>query len=212
MFKYTKAGIKLIVQQFKLFAKIFKFGFLLFTIAYYTYAILTCVGSEQKLGNLYVNIALLSIAIIYGLLDLFVIGRLEKKSKKTVKRSFKWLKFVIRFIGLGFTIYALYSATSNINVISIILVTLSIILWVIQVLFEIIVEVLQAKAELLIAGWKKDIEDIKKPVTKVGNFFRKIGGKEIPESDIDQSKIDVLDSYIVEEEEKKNQISTKKKK
>lgn len=203
MFKYTKAGIRLIVDQFKLFAKICKLGFLLFNICFYIVAL------AMNLGNRYVNIALLAVISIYGIFDIFFLGRLKKKQKRAVKRSVKWLKFGIRFLGLASAIYGLYLAAESANAITIILTTLSIIWWVIQVFLEIVVEVIQTKADLLIAGWKKDVEDIKKPVTKVSNFFKKVKGEEIPESDIDQSQIDVLDSYIVEEE-KKNHKSKKK--
>ena len=207
MFKYTKASIKLVVEQFKLFAKIFKLAFLLFNISYYVFAIF------MKIGIFWVNIALLALAVLYGIFDLFIIPKFKKKSKRAVKRSFTWAKYLVRLAGLGSAIYALWASFSSgsVNLISALITIVSLIWWVIQVFLEIIIEVIQSKADLIMAGWKKDVEDIKKPVTNVGNFFKKIKGEEIPESDVDQSKIDILDSYIVEEKEKEEQEKAKKK-
>ena len=207
MFKYTKASIKLVVEQFKLFAKIFKLAFLLFNISYYVFAIF------MKIGIFWVNIALLALAILYGIFDFFIIPKFKKKSKRAVKRSFTWAKYLVRLAGLGSAIYALWASFSSgsVNLISALITIVSLIWWVIQVFLEIIIEVIQSKADLIMAGWKKDVEDIKKPVTNVGNFFKKIKGEEIPERDVDQSKIAILDSYIVEEKEKEELEKAKKK-
>ena len=76
MFKYTRAGINLIIKEIKAFIRVFKFGFLLFNISYYTFAIFA------KIGNIYVNIALLLLALIYGIFDIFFSVNIKKKTKK----------------------------------------------------------------------------------------------------------------------------------
>jgi hypothetical protein len=57
--------------------------------------------------------------------------------------------------------------------------TLMIIVWVLQVLLELVITVFEDEKDLVLAGIKKDIDDIKRPVSDVGNFFRRVAGQEV---------------------------------
>ena len=63
MFKYTRAGINIIIDDIKKLAKIFKYGTLAFSALYYFVAILL------KLGNLVVNIILAILFTAYTIFD-----------------------------------------------------------------------------------------------------------------------------------------------
>lgn len=190
MFKYTLIAKDIIIRDIKKYVALFKYAFLAINVGYYVFAIVT------GLGYLWANIALLAVILLYFIFTVITQNIKMKTAKKRVKRTYKWIKIGIKAITLGATLYGIYIAANAVNPISIIITTLMIILWVLETLLEIISEVVASKIDLLIAGWKKDIEDIKKPVSKVGNFFRKLKGEEPIESDYDQSKIDILDNEI----------------
>ena len=117
--------------------------------------------------------------------------------KKRVKKTYKWLKLVIKAFTLSSMLYGIYVASNKIDGITIILATLMIITWVLQLLFEIVIQIFEDKKDLLVAGWNKDIDNLKKPVTAVNNFIKRVKGQEIVEIDnIDNKEIKILERKI----------------
>lgn len=175
MFKYTRTAIEIIISDIKKYCNIFKYGSMLFTVAYFVFVLI------MGFGNVYVNSILLTLFFVYIVLD-FLTNKNEYKSlKKIVRRGYKWLKFINKSFSLGVMIYSVYMASNNVSGISIILTTLMIVTWVLEILLELIVMIVEDKKDLLVDAFNKDIEDIKKPVTKVNNFIRKIRGEEVIE-------------------------------
>lgn len=200
MFKYTRASFRLIVNEFKRFLTIFKYGSLIFTISYFTYALIS------QTGNFIVNIILASLFVVYTIFELLTRNKNMKGTRKKVRRSYRWINLIFKTFTLGSMIYGIYITASNVKPISIILATLMIILWVLQVLMEIIVEVIEDKFELISDAFNKDVQDmqetIKKPVTVVSNVIKKIQGKEIEQKEeVKNKNIEKL-KVIIEKKEK----------
>ena len=149
-----KAGL-LILNDFKKFFRIFKYCSLIFTTIYFIYAL------TMQIGNTIANIILASLFVLYTTFDIATHKLKIRKTKKVVKRSYKWLKLGIKAFTLGSMLYGLYTATTSVNPISIILATLMIIFWVLQILLELIIEVVEDKWQLLSNSLKQDVEDIK---------------------------------------------------
>lgn len=197
MFKYTKAAVDIIIEDIKKYCNIFKYGSMIFTFAYFIYALYT------NNGNVIVNIVLISLFFLYTVLDILTHNKDFKLLKKIIRRSYKSIKLLTKTFSLGVMIYGIYMATTNVSPISIILATLMIILWVLQLLFEIVIEIFNDKKDLLIAGWNKDIENLKKPVTTVNNFIKKVKGEEISEEKSNYPReIKVLERKINKEKVK----------
>jgi len=151
-----------------------------------------------KVGNIVVNSILLSLVVFYTLFELITKNKNIKHIKKIVRRSYKSIKFLTKTFSLGIMIYGIYVASTNVSGISIILATLMIILWVLQLLLELVVEIFDDKKDLIVAGWNKDIENLKKPVTKVNNFIKKFRGEEIVEEICDSKELKLLEKKINE--------------
>ncbi|MDR0934773.1 MAG: hypothetical protein LBM03_00490 [Erysipelotrichaceae bacterium] len=196
MFKYTKAAIDLIVEDFKKYALVFKYCSLVISIGYFTFAILT------KIGNFYANAILGVLFILYLIFEIITdsLKSKPKKVKKIVRRTYKWTKIAVNMFSLAAAIYSIYTAVKNVSAISIILTTLMIIMWVLDVLLEIVVEILQSKYAYLIAGFNKDIEDIKKPIAapvkKAKDLFKKMKGEEIEPEPKKSKEIEILEKRI----------------
>lgn len=144
----TFNALHLIMEQFKFYVKVIKYIFIAFSLALSLFNIFT--GT----GNKIVNFILIGLLAIYLILDT-IFGVISLKSpKKILKIAYTWLKILINGFALGSTIYSLYLATSleKINPISIVLTTLSIIMFIIKVILEIICEVVMSKWNLLKAG------------------------------------------------------------
>lgn len=190
MFKYTRASIEMIIHDIKKFSKIFKYGSLIFTTAYFIYALIA------QTGHFVANIVLASLFVAYTIFE-FVTSKVDWKDvKRIVKRSYTWVKLGIKAFTLGAMIYGIYTATTNVSAISTILATLMIILWILQVLLELVVEIIENKIDLIVAGWNQDIEDMKKPATAVGDVIKKIKGQEVAPAPAKSKEIIALDKFI----------------
>ena len=191
MFKYTKAAIDIVIDDIRRYCNIFKYASFVFTFVYLGYAFFT--GS----GNFVVNIVLLSTLVLYFIFDLFTKNKDLKQLKKIVRRIYKVVKYSMKTFTIAVMVYGIYTASTNVSAISIILTTLMIIMWAIQLLFEMIVEIFEDKKDLIVAGWGKDIDNLKRPVTTVNNFIKKVKGEDIIEEESNSSKeIRILERKI----------------
>lgn len=200
MFKYTRAGINIIIDDIKKLAKIFKYGTLAFSALYYFVAILL------KLGNLVVNIILAILFTAYTIFDFVTDKKENKKTRKIVSRSYSWISIALRTFTLVSTLYGMYLGTSSTTPISIILATLMIILWVLEVLFELIAQYVTDKATLIMTGFQKDTEFI----TKVGNFFKSSENKKELIKDDDENLI-ILEKQLKKQAEEKKRKEEEEK-
>ena len=193
MFKYTRTAFSIIIEDIKKYYRIFKYFSLIVATSYYIYA---CFAN---IGNLVINIVLACISSIYFLLNIFIFNDSHsKKIKKAIKKGYRWVKLFIQLISLGISLYGIYvlSLSNEVKPISIILATLMIILWVIQFVFEIITNILERKIDLLLTAWSYDINTIKNPVNKVGNFFKKMKGEDIIEPTFNDKHLDILEKRM----------------
>lgn len=194
MFRYTKAAIDIISDDIKRYCNLFKYGCMIFTLVYFTYVLLI------RSGNFIVNSVLLGLYIIYMILDFATKKDNLKLVKKIIKKSYKSIRFISKTFSLSVMIYGIYVASSSVNGISIILATLMIIMWVLEVLLEIVMMIFEDKKDLLIEGFNKDIENLKKPVTTVNNFIKKVRGVEV----IDEGNSTSKELRIIEKRLNKN--------
>ena len=202
MFKYTRAAISQIVDDVKKYCRFFKICSLIFTSTYFIYALIS------KTGFLAVNIILATLFITYSIFELITINKNIKYVKRFVKRSYNWIKIILKAFTLASTIYGIYLTTTNVSPISIIIATLMTIVWVLQLLLEIVIEIIENKVDLLTHAYNQDITDIKctlkKPITIVTDKIKKIRGKEISPPPEKHKTIQKLDKRINSPKEMKN--------
>ena len=140
----TKTAFQLIVEDFKRYALILKWVFLAFSVATIVFDIV------MGVGNLIINFSLLGLLLVYALLDtLFRVLRKPDPTKK-LRVIYAWMRIGLNAAAVASSLYAIYSATATeIKPISIVLATLSLVLFVLKVLFEIVFEIFQSKWILL---------------------------------------------------------------
>ena len=180
MLKYTKAAINKTISEFKLFSRIFKYSFIILNFVYLTYKLIT----DKTNFIIYATFSLL-----------FDYDKRFKKAKKLSRRIFKYTNLTFKFLVIGSNILCIIKASSNFNAITIILLLLSIIIWVLQIIIEIIIFIFESKRDLLVDAIKEDFKVVSKPVTGVSNFIKKIKGEEITKED-NSSSIQKLENYL----------------
>ena len=174
----TKTALQLIVEDFKRYILILKWIFLGFSFATIIYSI---VGG---IGNLVINCCLLGVLLIYALLDsIFKLKQKPDPSRK-LRIIYAWTRIALNAAALISSLYAIYSATSNeVRPISIVLATLSLIMFILKVLTEIVMEIFQSKWTLLKNAM---IMDAKEHPNTSGKLFSPIIG--------DVEEVEVKDS------------------
>lgn len=175
MLDYTTTAIDIIKEDLKKFSRFVKIVSLVFTTGYFIFVLF--LGT----GNFVVNLVLASLFFIYTIYDLIFGKKSNRSVKKIVKQTYKWTTLLIRFGSLVAMLYGIYTASSAVPI-TIILSTLMIILWIFQVMLELFITIFNSKVELIMAAVKQDIDNVKKPITKIQNVIRRVKGEPIPET------------------------------
>lgn len=192
MLDYTIVAVKKTVGDFK---KILFFSTVvmqLFYIAYLVYA--TSTGR----GFFPINVALLFLSVAYFGFFIYVSQNEVKKGvKKFGKKAYAYTKLLVNLLSVGIMVYGLCTTAGNLTAVSLLFTLFMAILWVFQLLFQILVYIVESRARLIIDGLKIDWENVTKPVTATTNFFKKLTGKEIEEKEPIKSR-EYLDALVGE--------------
>lgn len=196
MLDYTKAAIKKTFDDFKRLDYIRNLSTQILYIAYLVYALFAGAGVFAA------NVVLVAISVAYLGFFLFVTlgqtSKLKQKTKKIVTRVFVRCKQLIKLFTLGVMLYGIYSTTNHATPISVILSALMIVGWILQIVFEVVLRYFLNRAQFILEGMEADLETVTKPVKTVGNFFKKLSGKEVePEKEKSKNRI-WLDNKVAE--------------
>lgn len=167
-FPHTKNALTTTINDFKAIYKTIKYVSLLFSFAYLAYVFLA------KVGNFWVNVALASVTFIYYVFFVFSVKKQSKtaqSAKKVVRRIYHWLRILVRAASLGILLYGMALQPQSATPISIILATITVIVWVLQVIFELICNLLEVHKDLIvesvITDWQsEDVQKVKEKVIK----------------------------------------------
>lgn len=188
MFDYTKAAVQKIGDDFKRLVYICNILTQIAYIAYLFYAVFSPVGIP------WANITLVSIAVAYFVFFMIMTrGRAlysKRKMHIVVSKIFKYSKLLLKLFTIGVMLYGIYSTTQNPKPFGVILSAFMIVGWLLQLIFEIISAILIPRFQLLVSALEADKDELTKPVKAVGNFFKKLAGKEIePEKEKSKSRL-----------------------
>ena len=185
----TKTAFQLIVEDFKRYLLILKWVFLAFSFATIIFDI--AVG----IGNLVINCCLLGLLLVYSVLDT-IFRRFQKPDPtKKLRIIYAWMRIALNAAAVASSLYAIYSASAHdIRPITIVLATLSLIMFILKVLVEICFEIFSSKWTLLKNAM---IMDAKEHPNTSGKLFSPLIG--------DVEEIEVKESVAERIREKQNE-------
>ena len=198
MFKYTKTGIRVILDDIKKIGKIFEYGSLIFTSVYYILSIFF------GWGNVIVNVILALLFLLSTILKYFSDKKKGKTARRISDRLYNLIRIIVKTITLGASLYGMYLGTVHSSALSIILTVFMIILWIFDVVFEVLGIYITERAELVMTGFNKDMEWS----TKIGNWFKSSENK--TELIDDNNKYMKILKKQIEKEEKAKEKDKKK--
>ena len=174
----TKTAFQLIIDDFKKYIMILKWVFVAFSVAMLIYSIV------NKIGRPEINYSLLGLLVVYSVLDAILRRRENPNPSKKLRIIYAWMKIALNAAAIVSSLYTIYSATiAEVKPISIVLATLSLIMFIIKVFLEITVEILQSKWTLLKNAMLMDAKEY--PNTS-GKLFAPIIG-DIEETEVKES-------------------------
>ena len=136
----------------------------LVVVAYLIYAV------TKEIGNAALNIAMAVISLIYALASTvvyFVNDKQRRKALKEIQNNTRIFKFAAKTLTLAVSIYSIAISADKVDAIAIILATLSIVLWLVQLILEISTAYVKYKSNVFMDSFKKDFAPVISACTKV---------------------------------------------
>ena len=222
MFDYTKAIFNKTRKELETAFTVFQFGTQIIYIAYLIFLLFS------KQNNIwYLHLSLLLICIPYLVFDLITTKNIKelKKAKvsllrkkehkkrlsaaKEKRRPIVRIKFYashcIKLFVLASAFYPIIVSPSTVHPLSVMCTTVMVLLWILQIVLEVIKFILNERYELFIEAIEADVSFITKPVNTVKNAFKKITGQDIEQDDDTPSRERIyLDKIVAAERNAKS--------
>lgn len=104
-----------------------------------------------------------------------------KKKRNNVRRIKFFTSHALKLLVLATSLYPIIVSPYEVHPIHIICTTVMVLLWIMQIVLEIMRMIFEGRLELFYEAMHADMEFITKPVNSVKNVFKKIVGKEVEE-------------------------------
>jgi hypothetical protein len=89
-----------------------------------------------------------------------------------------------------------------------------IVAWILEIVFGVIAKIFISRIHLFTTGFETDMENLKKPVTTVSNFFKKLSGQDVPPAPVPTKQQLILEKQVAQDKQnawnKKEEIRQEK--
>jgi hypothetical protein len=162
---HTKAAIKLIGNELKAFAFIANLIAQVTMIGYLSYNLIT------SSGLWYINLSLLILTLAYLAFTIVVqVKEVKKGTQKTFTRVIQWARRILKLFPIGVAFYSLSLATSNLTPVALISPIIITVMWLLDIIINVLYLVIEARASLIMDSLAEDFE--RWPV--IGNWARQL--------------------------------------
>lgn len=168
MFKHTMASVNIIKSEISFLSFLANIISSVFMIGYLIFA---SIGGR---GFLVVNIILCALTAVNFVTYLVTRKRCDKESKKVrkfVRHFYNISRIILNAIPLCTVLYVLAFTNEEISRIEMVILPLLIIVWLMQVILEILSLYIQSRFTLFVDGIEMDIENVIRPIMKVKNVI-----------------------------------------
>lgn len=191
MFDYTQTAIKKIFDDFKKFCHVCSIVTQSIYIGYLLYSICA------QTGRWWIKTIFLTVSVAYFIFYLVVHHSKKYKLEKTGKKFFKRSKLALKLFELIVAFYSIAVTINDATTPSVILLSLMLVGWLLQVVFDVIISILENRAGLFMEALKADIEEAKRPMDTVSNLFKKLSGQPIEPAPQKSKHRIWLDEHVV---------------
>ena len=128
-----------------------------------------------------------------------------KKQRNNVRKIKFYTAHVIKLFVLTSMFYPIVVAPETVHPLSIMCTTVMVLLWFLQIIFEVLRFVLEGRGELFMEALHADVEFVTKPVSAVKDTFNKILGKDVEEKPEPTKARLYLDDLVQSTKEEKSE-------
>lgn len=159
-FPKTLFAAKKSLQDIKNYCFAFQLVTALVSIGYFIYAL--CTGT----GLLWANALSLSVIVVFNVIRFTTREVPEKRAnRKTLKKVYRWIHIVIKAFTLAVMLYGVYTAastamTNKLFAFTIIYASIMVMMWIVQLVLEVLIDLLDAKIDYVSKEFQKDLEPI----------------------------------------------------
>ena len=165
----TVKALYKIKEEFSLLSRLADYILQIIFIGYYCYSIY---ANLENTVLLIINIVLLVFALVYFIYTMFKEKILNKKTKRTISRFYRYSKLLIRVFTVGLSVYTVMKFKHS--DLQVIITALTVISWAIQVLIEVVRFLIDRYVDMIMEGIALD----KKYIDDNGGLF-KFAGKTV---------------------------------
>lgn len=203
MFDYTKAAVAQTIDDLK---KVLYYVGVATQTVYLAYILYALVAET---GIFVINLLLFLLSFAYFVFHLITTkfgkdpdAKECKRLKSNGKEIMKWTKRSLRLITIIVAFVEIFSAKTP-DTLTVVMAAFMAIGWLLEILFDLIVKILNKRYRFIMDGLEMDIDEITKPFKNVGNFFKKMTGQEVaPEKEPTKNQVYLREKVLVLREEK----------
>ncbi len=220
MLDYTRAIFDKTKKDLEISLTVFQFGTQIIYIAYLIYLLFI----PNKIWYLHLSLLLISAAfLVFDIITangirairgekISIFGKRRhneklsraKKRRSNIRRIKFYTSHVIKLFVLASTFYPIIVAPDTVHPLSVMCTTVMVLLWIIQIIFEVLRTVLEGRGELFMEALRADVEFVTKPVSAVKNTFKKIIGQEVEDTPSPTKERVYLDGLVERNREAKS--------
>lgn len=227
MLDYTRAIFNKTKKDLDAVLTVFQFGTQILYIIY-----LICIlFTRSPIWYLYLTLLVISVAFLVfdtvtrsGIKSLKELGiplfrtnehkkRLQrtKKKRSNIRRIKFYSSHTLKLMVLASSLYPIIVSPYDVHPIHIICTTVMLLVWIMQIVLEILRLLFEGRLELFYEAMHADVEFITKPVNSVKNAFKKFAGKEVEEPLAPTKERLFLDELVAQRKEEKKEEKAAKK-
>ncbi len=207
MFDYTKMIFEKTVKDVKRVAYVSNIATQVIYLVYLVYALFAGTGIW------YVNAVLLSLSTAYFIYFLHASNHehKDKQLDRKVKKLYNRIRQAVNLFPLVIALYTLYLSIENVNIFTLISTVFMLISSVLRLIFDILGTIIGNRIDLFKEAFDADIDEFKKPVKTVENFFKRVSGQEVePHKPPSKNRV-WLDEQVVDYREAKAEQKQREK-
>jgi hypothetical protein len=184
MFKYTRAAATKIKEDLSLLSHLYTVIMQIILLAYFIVALLLPKGYFTV--NI-IGIAVTAFYLVFYLISYYSSDRIGAGHRRLVKTVVKIIKLSLSAFTLATILYSVLMAstafTDGVTPFTLVTAPLMIIVWVLQVVVELIKYYATAKIELFVDGLRMDVEKVAEPITRIENKIHRFFGEKEKQTD-----------------------------
>ena len=206
MLDHTRAALEKIKRDITVFSRVYTVVLQTVVLIYFTVALLL------PKGYFAVNIVGVSVTLFYLVFYLVTIrsgGRAAAGRRRRVKRIVKLIKLSLSAFTLATIAYSVFIASSDgegVTPFTVVTLPILLIVWVLQIIIEVLKYYISAKLDLFVDGIRLDVESVSAPISEIKNrVHRFFDEKTAPPAQIDDKSRDILTERVRDKKEQRRE-------